>query len=137
MDYRCIGFFVLVLIALIVLIGSILVRNMQEKKELGDALQAYQTILEQLKTDPTNADLRQRTLQLGRVYSNLTRNKTGVTIYDEVAVMNDINAACGGTVNVQGRSVEERLARLQQLLAGGHIAEDEYRRRRQSIIDEV
>lgn len=107
------------------------------QQQLADALAAYQASLAQLKSEPNNAELRQQALQLGRAYSNLTRNKEGVTLFDEVALKNDIDAACAGAVSVQGRSVEERLAKLQQLLSSGHINKEEYARRRQSILDEV
>ena len=34
------------------------------------------------------------TLSLGRAYSNPTRDKKGVSLFDEVALSNDIGAAC-------------------------------------------
>ena len=130
MGYLCVGLFILAVV------GGVLAA-INQQKELAAALQAYQACLEQLKGEPNNPELRQRALQLGRVYSNLTRQKKGVTIYDEVALKNDIDAACAGAVSVQSRSVEERLAKLQQLLAAGHVTDDEYRRRRQAILDDV
>lgn len=132
MGYLWLGVFVLVLA---IVVGVIMALDQQKK--LAAALRAYQESLERLKADPNKPELRQKALQLGRVYSNLTREKKGVTVYDEVALKNDIDAACAGAVSVQNRSIEERLARLHQLHAGGHISDDEYRRRRQSILDEV
>jgi len=67
---------------------------------LGEAKAAYQDSLTQLKADPTNSNLRETTLHFGRTYSNLTRNNKGVTIFDEVALSNDINAACGGATRL-------------------------------------
>ncbi len=118
----------------------------QQAKALEDARVAYHTSLAQLKQNPTNADLRQKTLELGRIYSNLTRDKKGVTVFDEVALMNDINAACAGATFVSNPSsstseprqtMEERLARLTELKAKELIDEAEYNARRQKIIDEV
>ncbi len=115
-------------------------------KALEDARVAYQTSLAQLKQNPTNADLRQKTLELGRIYSNLTRDEKGVTIFDEIALMNDINAACAGATVVSNPSpstsephqtIEERLARLTELKAKELIDEAEYNARKQKIIDEV
>jgi hypothetical protein len=108
-----------------------------QKEALEEAQRAYRTCLERLKADPTNPNLRQEVLHLGRVYSNLTRNKMGVTVYDEVALQNDIDAACAGAVSMPAKSVEERLAKLGELLKAGHISEQEHRERRQKILDEI
>jgi hypothetical protein len=115
-------------------------------KALEDARVAYQTSLAQLKQNPTNADLKQKTLELGRIYSNLTRDKAGLTTFDEVALMNDINAACASAAVASNpnqpaseprQTIEERLARLTELKAKGLIDEAEYNARRRKIIDEV
>lgn len=130
MGYLCVGVIILALIG--GFFGAI-----NQQKQMRAALQAYQACLARLKAEPNNPELRQQTLQLGRVYSNLTRDKKGVTVYDEVALKNDIDAACAGAVSVQARSVEERLTGLKQLYAAGHVTDDEYQRRRQSILDDV
>jgi hypothetical protein len=65
-----------------------------------NAKKAYEDALEQLKQSPTDPNLRQKTLQLGRKYSNLTRNSKGVTIFDEMALKNDIDAACARAAEV-------------------------------------
>jgi len=54
----------------------------------------YQTSLRRLKADPTNASLRESALAFGRSYSQVTREEGKVALYDEVAIMNDIGAAC-------------------------------------------
>jgi hypothetical protein len=136
--YICLGVFVLFLLAAII-------DNNRRQRELEKARIAYQRCLSRLKADPTNANLRQQTLQLGRVYSHLTRDKKGVTLFDEVALMNDINAACAGAAtlrnvqvaNVATQPVEERLNKLAALKAKGLIDEAEYQARRQKILDEV
>ena len=135
------GFIIVVIIIIIV------INNNQRAKALENAKVAYQTSLAQLKRNPTSADLRQRTLELGRIYSNLTRDKKGVTIFDEIALMNDINAACAGATSVSSpprtvaaqprQTIEERLARLSELKAKGLIDDAEYDARRQKILDEV
>ena len=135
--FTCIGAIVIILIALAV-------SNNRKNKEIALARAAYQDSLTRLKSNPTNADLRQRTLELGRIYSHLTRKKRGVTLFDEVALMNDINAACAGATFVYQTSraaatssIEERLAKLSELRAKGLIDEQEYNSRRQKILDEV
>lgn len=63
------------------------------------AKQEYENALLKLKDDPNNPDLRLETLRLGRLYSDLTRDAKGRSLFDEVAMMNDINAACARANN--------------------------------------
>jgi hypothetical protein len=135
-----IGFVLIVGLIIFVLVSS----ANKQAKELAQAKEAYQRSLARLKSNPTNADLRQKTLELGRAYSNLTRKRKGVTVFDEVALMNDINAACAGATVIahEGRSsskpsIEERLIRLSDLRSKGLIDEQEYNSRRQKILDEI
>jgi hypothetical protein len=88
------------------LIIWILVALAKEKRaHLAATKAAYERSLARLKEDPNNPELKQRTLTLGRTYSNLTRNKKGVAVYDEVALSNDINSACAA-VSVPPSSTE-------------------------------
>lgn len=111
------------------------------QKRLREARQAYDRSLAELKRRPTDPDLRQRTLALGRTYSNLTRQQKGVTVYDEIALSNDINAACAGaTGHVQSSqqpSIQTRLARLAELRQQGLLAEDEFQAQRTRILQEL
>jgi len=103
----------------------------------------YKTSLEKLKRDPNNPDLREKTLELGRYYSNLMRDRKGHTIFDEVALANDINAACAratvgqhsvGKVEVTnpialgGTSAAEEIERLGQLFLQGVLTAEEFER---------
>ena len=74
-------------------------------KRLKAAKAAHEASLLQLRQNPTDPDLKQQTLALGRAYSNITRDQQGVTVFDEVALSNDINAACAGAT---GRASTER-----------------------------
>jgi hypothetical protein len=100
----------------------------------------YQDALLTLKTNPTSADLRQRALSVGRAYSYLTR-QNNITIYDEMAVMNDIEAATAGagapTSAPDRESIEARLTRLNDLHAKGLVSDQEWNERRQKILDEL
>jgi len=136
----CCGGGILLMVVIIVL--GIKASNEQTRR-LNAARDAYYNALRRLKGNPTSADLRQTTLHLGRTYSNLTRNKSGVTIYDEVALSNDINAACAGAATLvannhpQSQTVESRLQKLAELKSNGFIDEEEYAARRMKILDEV
>lgn len=139
--FLCCGGIIFVIIILAVAANSDAKR---QAAVLAGARDAYQNSLIKLKTNPTSADLRQKTLNLGRTYSNLTRNKSGVTVFDEVALMNDINAACAGAAVVSERkstspkkTIEERLERLAELKVQGLIDEEEFATRRQKILDEI
>jgi hypothetical protein len=136
----------IIFILVLVIVASVASANSKAKAQ-AQAKASYDHSLTDLKSDPGNADLRQQTLQLGRSYSNLTRNKKGVTVFDEVALMNDISAACAraatpipnaepATASSRG-SIEERLSRLAELKVQGLIDEEEYKLRRQRILDEL
>ena len=109
----------------------------------AQALAKYKNALNELKKEPGNADVRQRTLELGRIYANLVRNNKGHSIFDEVMLMNDINAACAATQAVVANaaipdvSTEARLRRLQSLREQGLLDAAEYDQRRKEILDQV
>ncbi|POA35597.1 MULTISPECIES: SHOCT domain-containing protein [unclassified Pseudomonas] len=118
---------------------------MQAEKAKKIALQKYREALSQLKQQPANADLRERALALGRVYSNLMRDKKGNTLFDEVALMNDINAACAAAhQQIQHKSetpltdsVENRLQKLSNLKQKGLIDEAEFLQRKREILESI
>lgn len=139
MEVGCVLF--LVLMVLVVIGVSNAAKAAQQAKE--KARGAYQESLAKLKLDPSNPNLRQETLRLGREYSNLTRDQKGVTVFDEVALSNDINAACAGAavprqpIAPAAGSVEERLQKLSSLKAQGLVSEAEYEESRRRILSEV
>lgn len=102
---------------------------------------AYDAALSELASTPSDAALRKKTLELGRVYSNILRNNKGVTTFDEVALMNDINAACGsGAHKEKGMSpltIDERLKMLAELKAKGLISDTEYDQKRTLVLSDV
>jgi hypothetical protein len=143
------GFFILILV-----LGSI-VAFQAYKRHLADearrtyeaAKVAYQRSLGDLKSDPTNTQLREQTLRLGRHYSNLGRNSQGETVFDEMAIMNDIGAAVGSAATLiqppqsaatsppsDHAAVEERLRRIKALREKNIISETEYEAQRAAII---
>ena len=138
LGFLCFGSFMLVVIVL-------LISSLAKEKEIEKAKSAYKACLQRLKQDPTNADLRECSLHFGRKYSNLTRDKKGVTIFDEVALMNDINAACAGAVEMTGTSsmnpsqmtFEERLKKLSVLRDQELIDDNEFHDRKQKILNEI
>lgn len=105
---------------------------------------AYRDALEKLKANPNSPQLRTAALELGRAYSNITRNQKGVTVFDEVALSNDINAACAASVLMASSSAstavgttEARLQKLLDLKTSGLITDEEYGSRRSKILDEL
>ena len=135
--------FLLILFGIPLIIVLIMRANNSQHRE--QARLKYQEALEQLKSDPTNPSLKQTALELGRFYSNLTRQRSGVTLFDEVALMNDLNAATAGAVakptsgknRAIKQSVEDRLAKLSDLKSKGMIDEQEYAAKRKQILDEM
>jgi cell wall assembly regulator SMI1/Tfp pilus assembly protein PilE len=89
-------FLVVVVIGVAVTVGLYSYNRNRMNKRLNLAFANYRRSLEVLEQHPDNTEFRQRALEWGRYYSSLTRYAKGVTLYDEVAVANDISAACGG-----------------------------------------
>lgn len=98
---------------------------------------AYQVALGALKANPASADLKQAALAAGRKYSSATRAHGAVTIYDEMALMNDINAATAAATPAAPASVEDRLRKLDELRTRGVITEREHQDRRLAILNEL
>jgi hypothetical protein len=140
------GLFIFSVVALVIVVA--IIAGVGQAKAIENARQAYQSSLAELTNDPTNPQQRQTTLALGRAYSNLTRNQKGVTVFDEVALMNDINAACGGATTLArpnpspepgpaDTSIEARLAQLQKLMERNLISSAEYETKRQQLLSEI
>ncbi|ALS59092.1 SHOCT domain-containing protein [Pandoraea norimbergensis] len=139
------GFIFFIVIVAFVAWAIIYQKKLQRQRE--EARQRYAASLDALKKDPTNADLKQTTLALGREYSNLTRDKKGNTLFDEVALMNDINAACAGATHPGAASaaapvpaqasVEDRILKLKDLLDKGLITEGDFEKRRGEILASI
>jgi hypothetical protein len=133
------------IVILVAIVGIWLFVQYQRNQAIAAARAAYEAGLNELKKHPTNADLKQRALALGRSYSNLTRNKKGVAMFDEIAVMNDINAATAGATAQQPQpgptptrgTVQERLTQLDQLRTQGVINEQEWQTRKAAILEDL
>ena len=131
-----------IVLAVIVVIIYAWVSNENAKaKSLREAKAAYDDSLLHLKKNPTNADLKQKTLALGRAYSNMTREHKGVTVYDEVALSNDISAACAAASAPQSvvsvSTPELRLSKLAELKKNGLLTDEEYQNERRRILSEL
>lgn len=134
--------FIIIFISIVVLlVWAGIASSRSEERAREKARKAYEESLDALKNNPTNAELKQQTLALGRVYSNLTRNSQGVTTVDEVSLMNDINAACAAATSInittQQEALEDRLNKLSTLLEKGLITQSEYDSRRKEILDSI
>lgn len=131
--------FVLIIVCIVVVFvaGAILRNYWQE--QLAEAQRAYEDALLNLKQHPNNPDFREMTLRLGRIYSSLANR----SIFDEMALMNDINAACAratvgeNTVaNVKvmnpsamgGKTIAEEIEQLGKLFLAGVITAEEFER---------
>ena len=126
------------------LIGVITFIYWSRSKRTVVAEQAYRHSLHRLRHDPRNPDLRQQALGLGRQYASLLRGSSGHALFDEVALMNDINAACAGvtaqehsTPTTHADSIELRLEKLKSLRQYGLIDEAEYAQRRKEILASI
>jgi hypothetical protein len=132
-------FSVVALVGLVLIILSI--SYFQAKK-------AYYARLEELKNYPHSPNLREQAVRLGRKFARaaafLHSRGWPVILLNEAAIANDVNAACaraGSEVTIKSDdrriSVEHRLGKLEDLKARGIITEQEYKSRRQQILDEL
>jgi gas vesicle protein len=146
-------FFFLVLIGIVA--GLLFLVHRQERlrqkdirkkvQAMYDAEDLYKDSLETLKNNPSDANRKQDCLQFGRELAELGRRyqgTLGVTIFDELALMNDINAACAAAPSLSkktetSQTFEERLAKLSELKEKNLLSEQEYNERRQKILDEI
>ena len=119
-------------IAILVVVGK--------NSAIKTAKQQYDSSLAALRAKPNDPSLRQAALNCGRNYANLTRNQKGVTVFDEVALMNDINAACAAAgvvpqvVAISPISIEERLKTVEGLRDKGVLSDDEFAAKRAEIL---
>ncbi len=111
------------------------------RRKIDAARLAYQGSLGKLKASPTDPNVKEQTLALGRAYADLTRNRKGVTVFDEMALMNDINAATAAATAqaapAQTSTGEQRLVQLADLKARGVISDAEYVAQRTKILSEM
>jgi hypothetical protein len=134
----CVGIPILAMIGFLVIQGN---ARAKQQEAINAAYATYQNSLTLLKANPTNADRKQTALATGRAYSALTRESKGATLFDEVALMNDIQAATAGAsiapAQSSGATIESRLAQLESLRTKGLVSDTEYQERRTKILSEV
>ena len=139
MDTILILFIVFCVVSIVIWIAKAVARS--------QAKAAYQQALAILERNPTDGGARKRALRLGRAYSNLMRDGEGETLFDEVAVRNDMDAVSGGKTEIVGGTpprshaappaLENRLADLKNFRDNGLISEEEYAAKRRGILDRV
>jgi hypothetical protein len=118
---------------------STLKRDVESRaKELaGSAERDYAKALEEFRSNPTDATLRARVLAAGRTVYGMRRGGA-VTVYDEMALSNELAAAASGApMRPAPQSVEQRLERLEALREKGLVSDEEYAKKRQEILDSL
>jgi hypothetical protein len=112
---------------------------------IENARYAYNKALDELRKDPNNSSKREEALALGRRYADLVHDEKHTT-FDEVALMNDLNAiqpTASAAIFEANRArepvkdKEQRLIELEQLRADGFITQAEDQERRLAILDEI
>lgn len=133
------------ILVVIVVVGGVFLWSAMMNAGIKNAKTLYDAALTELRKNPIDADVRQKCLNAGRFYANLTRNQKGVTVFDEIALMNDINAACAGAATVtlkdganwQNSSTQDRLKNLEELKDEGLLNEEEYSLKRREILRDI
>ena len=134
------GFCAIVFIIVFIVVALAISSSNQKQKEIARLKAAYDVCLQKLRESPTNALFHEQALDAGRLYANATRDKKGVTLFDETALANDIravtaNASQAGTkAATPTQSFDERIAALNKLKASGLISDEEFEQKRKEII---
>jgi len=111
-----------------------------KKSMLDKARKAYRDALDQLKQSPTDPNRRERALELGRAYAKLTRDLKGATVFDEMALKNDIDAACAGAVEFAAAhagkpaSAAAEIRKLTGLLDEGILTPEEWQSAKAQLV---
>ncbi len=107
----------------------------EPKKEI------YENLLNELRKDPNNGELRGKVLEAGRDYYSTLRHDHLLTIYDEQAITNDVNSACVNVVNNQTvnreNTVYEDIKLLSELKDEGIITEDEFNEKKKVLLGKI
>jgi hypothetical protein len=85
-------------IAVVLVIAVLIVLKLvifKPKSHLEKAYNSYIQSLESLKKDPSNRELKDETVALGREYITVTLHTPGVRAVSESDLMRDIRDACG------------------------------------------
>ena len=83
------------------------------EKDIAVAKKAYRESLSALMRAPESTDIRRRTIVLGRRYGELTRGRKGHAVFDEAALMKDIDVACGAARSNEHAHATERRGPIQ------------------------
>lgn len=131
-----------VIIVAVLVIVWIFYNGEQKRARIREAKSNYENSLSQLKSSPDNADLRQKTLALGRSYAEAAREGGKATLFDEMALMNDINAVAGGATVKHPeqkitKSASERLSELQKMKEQGLISDAEFNAKKTAILNDM
>lgn len=132
----------MVILGFAAVIGWFTYVGYQRAVSVDHAKAHYTDALARLKAQPTDPDLKLTALAAGRAYAAIARDDAGDPLFDEVSLMNDINAVCAGAASIDsaavgGSDVETRLRNLNSLKEGGLISDSEYEARRAAIIERI
>jgi hypothetical protein len=130
-----VGFVIVGAIGIAIVFGFLMAA--EQRKGIAFAKGLYEENLNLLKTSPADPQLRQQALASGRRYAERLRNGGGVGLFDEVALMNDLNAASAGAnmiataispseTTLQKHDVCAKFSQLNQLRESQLISEDEF-----------
>jgi len=114
----------------------------EQYMQLRRTSDAYQASLGQLRQNPSDPVLKRNALAAGRAFASATRQGRGVTVFDEVALSNDIQAACAAAqphafAQPSTLTLEQRLLRLEELRSKSLITQEEFDSKRSQILAEL
>ena len=143
----------MVLFFFVAVTGVWILVALNKRAELANLKETYENSLTNLRNRPTDPEVHERTLRAGRAYANATRNKAGVTLFDETALANDIRAVTANAsqssnhkpihtpapvqVKSKTETIDERIAALQKFRAADMLTDEEFEKKRKDILDSI
>lgn len=126
----------LIAIILIVIgLGGTAIINGYVANKAEPIKEKYDELLEQLKNDSNNAELKKKVLEVGREYYSTCRTDGKLTIYDEQAIQNDITAHC--IENNSTNTIYNDIERLAKLKEKGILTEEEFLEKKQELLRQI
>lgn len=128
-------------IGIMMLIVSITIWVIWQSSKVDKAMpkkENYDDLLNQLRENPNNANLKERVLIAGRDYYGTLRLDGRLTIYDEQAITNDISTAVGNGSPIEPQNnVYKDIEQLANLKDKGILTEEEFNEKKRVLLEKI
>jgi len=127
-------------LAFVMVIGIVIWGHYKDKSDLKintaamrETKEAYGSALEKIKLSPTDPNIRQQALELGRRYAGYAKKAKGPEI-TEMMIKNDIDAACAGASARKPFSAATEIKKLTELMDEGILTQAEWQNAKNQLV---